>query len=156
MRKIGKKFGILAATAITALGLMTGLAKAGDWDTPHSGEPGYSQPSHPTYPNYGDRRNHEPRREHWQDHQPQVQRHWPQDNWGQHDWRRPHGWHGHHATLPAHRLIRRVERQGYYDARIMGPGRFGAIRVFAYDFRHRPVMLRVDARSGQVLAIRFV
>jgi hypothetical protein len=67
-------------------------------------------------------------------------------------WR--HAWYDQRAILPPHRLIRRLERQGYYGIRTMGFSHRGMIRVLAFDQWRRPVALRVDPFSGAVLRVR--
>jgi hypothetical protein len=67
-----------------------------------------------------------------------------------------HSWYEGRHVLPPHRLVRRVERQGYRHVRTLGFGRRGAIRATAYDVYHRPVMLAVDAYSGQILRVRYL
>jgi hypothetical protein len=67
-------------------------------------------------------------------------------------WR--HSWYENREILPPHRLIRRVERQGFFGARPMGFSRRGMIRVMAFDQWRRPVSLRVDPYTGAVLRVR--
>lgn len=64
-----------------------------------------------------------------------------------------HSWYENRQILPPHRLIRRLERQGFYGVRPMGFSRRGMIRVMAFDQWRRPVALRVDPYTGAVLRI---
>ena len=64
-----------------------------------------------------------------------------------------HSWYENREILPPHRLIRRIERQGYFGARPMGFSRRGMIRVMAFDQWRRPVSLRVDPYTGMVLRV---
>jgi hypothetical protein len=66
-------------------------------------------------------------------------------------WR--HSWYENRQILPPHRLIRRLERQGFYGVRPMGFSRRGMIRVLAFDQWRRPVALRVDPYTGMVLRV---
>jgi hypothetical protein len=65
-----------------------------------------------------------------------------------------HSWYENREILPPHRLIRRLERQGFYGVRPMGFSRRGMIRVMAFDQWRRPVALRVDPYTGMVLRVR--
>jgi hypothetical protein len=67
-------------------------------------------------------------------------------------WR--HAWYDQRAILPPHRLIRRVERQGYFGVRTMGFSRRGMIRAIAFDQWRQPVDLRIDPFTGAVLRVR--
>jgi hypothetical protein len=62
-------------------------------------------------------------------------------------------WSDNRGYLPPHRLIRRVQRQGYYDVRPMGVSRRGLIRAMAYDQWQRPVSLRIDPYTGRVVRV---
>lgn len=66
-----------------------------------------------------------------------------------------HGFHGKHV-MSKWKLIRRIERQGYYDVRRLQPSRHGfGWRAFArMRFTGRPVMLRINPFNGQVIAAR--
>jgi hypothetical protein len=64
-----------------------------------------------------------------------------------------HSWYENRQILPPQRLIRRIERQGFYGVRPMGFSRRGMIRVIAFDQWRRPVTLRVDPYSGRVLRV---
>jgi hypothetical protein len=67
-------------------------------------------------------------------------------------WR--HAWYDQRAILPPQRLVRRLERQGYYGIRPMGFSQRGMIRVLAFDQWRRPVALRVDPFTGMVIRVR--
>jgi hypothetical protein len=76
-------------------------------------------------------------------------------------WRRPgDGWghHGHDRTLTYRQIVRRIERQGYYDVRRLQPSRHGfGWRAFArFRLDGRIAMLRIDPYSGRVIAARRV
>lgn len=63
----------------------------------------------------------------------------------------------HGQTLSYHRLVRRLERQGYYGVRGLRQARWGwGLRAFAYNWRGQPVMLRVNPYSGRVLDVRYI
>lgn len=64
-----------------------------------------------------------------------------------------HSWYENREILPPHRLIRRVERQGYHGVRPMGFSRRGMIRALAFDRWQRPVSLRIDPYSGAVIRV---
>jgi hypothetical protein len=68
------------------------------------------------------------------------------------------GWDNdrHAVALPYWRLVRRIEQQGYYGVRGLRDSRFGGYRAFAYNYRGRPVMLRINPYNGRVLDIRYV
>jgi hypothetical protein len=66
-------------------------------------------------------------------------------------WR--HSWYENRDILSPHRLIRRVERQGFYGVRTFGFSRRGMIRATAFDQWRRPVQLRVDPYTGAVLLV---
>lgn len=60
------------------------------------------------------------------------------------------------GALSYSKLVRRVEQQGYYGVRGLQASRFGGFRAFAYNFRGRPVMLRINPFNGRVLEVRYV
>lgn len=64
-----------------------------------------------------------------------------------------HSWYENREILPPHRLIRRVERQGYFGVRPMGFSRRGMIRALAFDRWQRPVNLRIDPYTGMVIRV---
>lgn len=66
-------------------------------------------------------------------------------------WR--HDWYENRYVLPPHRLIRRIERQGYFGVRTFGFSTRGMIRAAAYDQWRRPVQLRVDPYTGMILRV---
>lgn len=69
------------------------------------------------------------------------------------------GWDNdrHGAPLNYWRLVRRVEQQGFYGLRGLRESRYGwGYRAFAYNFRGRPVMLRINPYTGRVLDVRYV
>jgi hypothetical protein len=69
------------------------------------------------------------------------------------------GWDNdrHAAPLNYWRLVRRVEQQGYYGVRGLRESRYGwGYRAFAYNFRGRPVMLRINPYTGRILDVRYV
>lgn len=54
-------------------------------------------------------------------------------------------------------LKRRIEAQGYYGLRDLRPARWGfGYRAFAYTYRGRPVMLRINPITGRVLDVRYI
>ena len=63
----------------------------------------------------------------------------------------------HRAVLPPHRVVRRLRHQGYFDPRGLTyiPQR-QVYRVDAVTYRGQPVRLRVDARTGQTLRVRYL
>ena len=69
---------------------------------------------------------------------------------------------GHHrgynrGVLPPHRVARRLRHQGYFDPRRLTyiPQR-QVYRVDAVTYRGQPVRLRVDARTGRTLRVRYL
>jgi hypothetical protein len=64
-----------------------------------------------------------------------------------------HSWYENRHVLPPHRLIRKIERQGYFGVRTLGFGRRGVIRAMAFDKWRRPVTLRVDPYTGIVIRV---
>jgi hypothetical protein len=79
------------------------------------------------------------------------------DGW-ERGWQREGGYgYERHGVLPYYKLIRRLERQGYYDVRGLRQSRWGfGLRAFAFTGRGLPVMLRVNPYTGQVMDVRFV
>ncbi len=88
-------------------------------------------------------------------------------DFGRHDrnsdgWERGWGRHGydndrHGRPLSYGRLIRRLEQQGFYGVRGLRMSRYGGgLRAFAFTYRGRPVMLRINPYSGRVLDQRYV
>ncbi len=88
-------------------------------------------------------------------------------DWGRHErgfdqWER--GWgrsdrgYGHHEGLLSRwQIVRRLERQGFFDVRGLRDARWGwGLRAYAYDRRGRPVMLRVNPYNGRVIDLRYV
>lgn len=77
------------------------------------------------------------------------------DGW-ERGWKRGgYGEYGHQGVLSHRKLVRRLERQGYYDVRGLRQSQWGfGLRAFAFNGRGRPVMLRVNAYTGQVLDVR--
>lgn len=63
----------------------------------------------------------------------------------------------HRAVLPPHRIVRRLRHQGYVDMRGLTylPDR-AVYRVDAFTRRGQPVRLRVDARTGETLRVRYL
>jgi hypothetical protein len=78
------------------------------------------------------------------------------DGW-ERGWKRGgFGDYGHQSVLPYRKLIRRLERQGYYDVHGLRPSRWGfGMRAFAFSERGFPVMLRINSYTGQVLDVRW-
>ena len=62
-----------------------------------------------------------------------------------------------HAVLPPHKVVRRLRRQGFFEPRGLTfvPQR-QVYRVDAYTHRGQPVRLRVDARTGEALRVRYL
>ncbi|HAH09216.1 MAG TPA: hypothetical protein DCL48_03840, partial [Alphaproteobacteria bacterium] len=62
-------------------------------------------------------------------------------------------WWDERHILPPHRLIRRLERQGFYNVRLFGFSHRGMIRAQGFDERGFFVRLRVDPYSGRVIRV---
>ena len=62
----------------------------------------------------------------------------------------------HGRPLPYWRLVRRLEQQGFYGVRGLRMSPRGGLRAFAFNYRGRPVMLRVNPYTGRVLDTRYV
>ena len=79
------------------------------------------------------------------------------DGW-ERGWQRGGGFgYEHQGTLPYFRLIRRLERQGFYNVRGLRQSRWGfGLRAFAFTGRGYPVMLRINPYTGQVMDVRYV
>lgn len=77
------------------------------------------------------------------------------DGWEQ-GWKRGgYGDYGRQGVLPYRKLIRRLERQGYYDVRGLRQSYRGfGLRAFAFSGRGFPVMLRINPYTGQVMDVR--
>lgn len=63
----------------------------------------------------------------------------------------------YHKPMSYWRLVRRLEKQGFYGVRGLRPARSGfGYRAFAFDYRGQPVMLRINPYTGRVLAVRHI
>lgn len=72
-------------------------------------------------------------------------------------WRRWDNYRDQDRALPAWKLERRIERQGYFNVRNLHPSRFGyGWKAFAQDRYGRPVVLRINPYSGRVLDVRVI
>ena len=78
-------------------------------------------------------------------------------------WERGWGYGGYRdqyqfqQPLNTWRLNRRLEEQGFYGVRGLRPARWGfGYRAFAYNYRGRPVMLRINPYTGRVLDVRYI
>ena len=77
------------------------------------------------------------------------ERGWNHGNW--------HNQHRFHQPLNHWRLIRQLERQGFYGVRGLRKARFGfGYRAFAFNYRGQPVMLRVNPFTGRVMDVRYI
>jgi hypothetical protein len=125
---------------------------------PGYGAPGYVAPGHPG------RGYDAPYRDRDDDGYRRGDR---QFDWNRHEgnfdrWER--GWnrgdrefYHHGRALSPRQLIRRVEAQGFYGVRGLRDARWGkGYRAFAYNFRGRPVMLRINPYNGRVMDVRFI
>jgi|CXWL01.1.fsa_nt_gi hypothetical protein len=62
-----------------------------------------------------------------------------------------------HRQLNTWQIVRRLEAQGYYGVRGLQKARFGfGYRAFAFNYRGRPVMLRVNPFTGRVMDVRYI
>ncbi|MEQ1754146.1 MAG: hypothetical protein ABL973_08425 [Micropepsaceae bacterium] len=166
-----RKYVTAAATALT-LGVLNFAAPAmADQYQPNygnHGQQGQNQGGNQQYgnPGYGNQGNGQPNYGHNDDGYRQGDRRTEGNfNWNRHEgnfdrwergWERG-GWNNdrHGAVLSYWRLVRRVEQQGYYGVRGLRQSRFGSeYRAFAFNFRGRPVMLRINPYSGRVLNVR--
>lgn len=88
-------------------------------------------------------------------------------DFGRHDrgfdrWERGWGHNGydqfrHQQPLNYWRLTRRLEAQGFYGVRGLRPAHWGfGYRAFAFNYRGKPVMLRVNPYTGRVLDVRYI
>jgi hypothetical protein len=77
------------------------------------------------------------------------------DGW-ERGWKRGgYGDYGHQGVLSYRKLVRRLERQGYYDVRGLRQSQWGfGLRAFAFSQRGFPVMLRINPYTGLVLEAR--
>ncbi|MEQ1865335.1 MAG: hypothetical protein ABL996_11905 [Micropepsaceae bacterium] len=77
------------------------------------------------------------------------------DGW-ERGWKRGgFGEYGHQGVLSYRKLVRRLERQGYYDVRGLRQSQWGfGMRAFAFNGRGYPVMLRINPYTGLVLEAR--
>lgn len=166
-----RKFVTAAATALTLGVLSVSTPALADQNSGYNGHygpqgnyqqqqaPGYGAPGHPG-------RGYEaPYRD--RDDDVGFRRGDRQFDWNRHEgnfdrWER--GWNRgdrefqrHGRVLTQRQLIRRVEAQGYYGVRGLRDARFGqGYRAFAFNFRGRPVMLRINPYNGRVMDVRFV
>ncbi|MBL9097099.1 MAG: hypothetical protein JNK07_09245 [Alphaproteobacteria bacterium] len=103
-------------------------------------------------------RGEHPRADRWRDRKFDFDRHNGRfDSW-ERGWRHNDRFGPRHGqTLNYHRLVRQLERQGYYGVRGLRQARWGwGLRAFAYNWRGQPVMLRVNPYSGRVLDVRYI
>lgn len=173
---IMRKFVTVAATALTIGALGFATPAFADHANPNGGNYGQYQNNGQDYgPNgysdrgYGDRgygdRGYDNQRDggrydndrrgdrgyDWNRHEGNL------DRW-ERGWQRG-GWQNDHRgnQLSHWQLVRRLERQGYYGVRGLRPARFGwGWKAFAFNYRGRPVMLRVNPYNGRVLDVRYV
>ena len=130
---------------------------------PGYGQPGHGQPGHgqPGYggPGYDGQRDHHGDRDYrhgdrnydWNRQEGGSDR-WER-GWGRGGWEQNH----HGRQLSYRQLVRRLEAQGYYGVRGLRDSRHGwGLRAFAFNYRGRPVMLRVNPFNGRVLDVRWV
>jgi hypothetical protein len=62
-----------------------------------------------------------------------------------------------HQPLNHWRLVRVLERQGFYGVRGLRKARFGfGYRAFAFNYRGMPVMLRINPYTGRVMDVRYI
>jgi hypothetical protein len=77
------------------------------------------------------------------------ERGWGHGNWGNQ--------HRFHQPMNHWRLVRVLERQGFYGVRGLRQARWGfGYRAFAFNQRGRPVMLRINPYSGRVMDVRYI
>ena len=167
-----RKFVTAAATALT-IGMLSvsAPAMADAYNGPqgnhgpqgnYQSQPGYGAPGYKA-PGYDARYDRDDRFE--RDRDDGFRRGDHQFDWNRHEgnfdrWER--GWkrdqfQGHGRILSHRQLVRRLEAQGYYGVRGLREARWGwGLRAFAYNFRGRPVMLRINPYSGRVMDVRFV
>jgi hypothetical protein len=62
-----------------------------------------------------------------------------------------------HKPMSLRKLIRSLAYQGYYGVRNLERARWGwGYRAFAFDRSGRPVMLRVNPYTGQIMDVRYI
>jgi hypothetical protein len=167
---IMRKFVTAAATALTLGVLSISTPALADQNSDFRGyhgpqgnyqqhqAPGYGAPGHPGW-GYDAPRG--------RDRDDGFRRGDRQFDWNRHEgnfdrWER--GWNRgdrefmHHGrALSPRQLVRRVEAQGFYGVRGLRDARWGkGYRAFAYTFRGRPVMLRINPYNGRVMDVRFI
>jgi hypothetical protein len=167
---IMRKFVTAAATALTLGVLSISTPALADQNSGYTGyhgpqgnyqqhqAPGYGAPGHPGW-GYDAPRG--------RDRDDGFRRGDRQFDWNRHEgnfdrWER--GWNRgdrefmHHGrALSPRQLVRRVEAQGFYGVRGLREARWGkGYRAFAYTFRGRPVMLRINPYNGRVMDVRFI
>ncbi|NOT41942.1 MAG: hypothetical protein HOP13_15800 [Alphaproteobacteria bacterium] len=78
-------------------------------------------------------------------------------------WERGWGYGNYHNQYQSHqplnhwRLVRVLERQGFYGVRGLRQAHRGwGLRAFAFNQRGRPVMLRVNPYTGRVMDVRYI
>jgi hypothetical protein len=176
-----RKFATTALTAlsITLMGSAAALADAPNKNAPYQG-PGYNQPhtgsqgqwnQGPRSGGYVDERYDErfddrydqrfdrrhdrrfdDRRFNFQLHFGNAER-WER-GWGHGNWSNQYRFH---QPLNHWRLIRQLERQGFYGVRGLQKARWGfGYRAFAFNFRGQPVILRINPYTGRVMDVRYI
>lgn len=74
--------------------------------------------------------------------------------WGNGNW---HNQYRFHQPMSYWRLVRVLERQGFYGVRGLQKARGGfGYRAFAFNYRGQPVMLRVNPFTGRVMDVRYI
>ena len=165
-----RKFVTAAATALTLGVLSVSTPAFADQNSGYNGQYGpqgsHQQHQAPGYgaPGYQANGFEAPRRDRDDDSFRRGDR---QFDWNRHEgsfdrWER--GWNRgdrefqrHGRVLTQRQLIRRIEAQGYYGVRGLRDARLGqGYRAFAFNFRGRPVMLRINPYNGRVMDVRFV
>jgi opacity protein-like surface antigen len=78
-------------------------------------------------------------------------------------WERGWGRHGfdhqyrYQKPMSLRKIVRALAHQGFYGVRNLERSRWGwGYRAFAFDRSGRPVMLRVNAYTGRVMAARYI
>jgi hypothetical protein len=151
-----------AATALAlALATFTTPAMA-DQYVPHRGDRGQETGQYQDYGTAPDFRGGPSRGEY--DHNRRAEGRYDFDrqegayrNW-EDGWSRPgHERFGNGRTLHPWKMIRRLERQGFYGVRGLRPSERGwGWRAFAFTYRGQPVLLRINPYSGAVIDVRRV
>lgn len=103
----------------------------------------------PYQPSYQDQRAFDGRGDRFRDDRGAWERSWR-------PWQ-DHREYSRFEVLPRWKLIRKLERQGFYDIRDLRPSRFGqGWRAFARTGRGAFVILRVNPHNGRVLDVHRV